>query len=214
MTAAVGLLLLPLLLYIAGVLVTHMVTARYALCAAIGFSLVLTFLVHRAARGNSVIGTALLLSCLGVFVCGSVLRGNLTTRQQQRSLRILRVLLAGQPGHLPVVVDDPHKSLELAHYESPQNAARLFYMVEPESALRYQSVPYPATRWLKLRNWLPIQPEKLAVFRKTHQQFLLYVTGSPNGWVLPKLAADGATIQVAAIQGGHSLYLVNDKQPR
>jgi hypothetical protein len=210
MTAAAGLLLLPFLLYIAGVLVTHMVTGRYALSAAIGFSLVLTFLVHRAARGNSVIGTALLLSCLAVFACGPALRGHFAARQQQHSLRILGVLLAGQPSHLPVVVDDPHKLLELAHYENPEIAARLFYMIEPESALRYQSVPYPATRWLKLRNWLPLRPERLALFRKTHQQFLLYVTGSPNGWVLPKLVADGATIQVAAVQGRHSLYLVND----
>jgi hypothetical protein len=209
--AAAGFALIPFLGYLVAVWVTKMITFRYVLPAVIGFSILVTWTLYRRTRSSALSGVVLVCLLAGAAAAGQIRAYRYDVRSRQSATASLRQLLSGQPGWLPVVVDDPLRCLELCHYEKPDVASRLFYLVDPEASLHFGSVPYQETTdWLMMNRFMPVRAETMEAFRQRTKQFLLYATGSPLGFVLAKLAAGGARIRLLAVRGGESLFLVDD----
>jgi hypothetical protein len=207
LAATLGFLLLPVLGYISSELLTNVISPRYMLPVIIGFSTTLTFMLFRITRGSALFGVAavaLTLLAYGVSI-------PLTARAiQNRSQSTLREFLTGQSETLPIVIDDPLYAMESMHYEPPEIADRIYYLVEPQSQRRYGDIPYQGTTWLKMREIFPIRAERLSTFRRNHKEFLVATMRPDHAYILPTLLADGVTIQLVASKGNDRLFHVRD----
>jgi hypothetical protein len=210
--AGIGLLLLPVLGHAVAVLHTKMIAGRYVLSAVLGFTILFTLIAFRAARGGAAAGTVLFLVALGSVVAYQVPIARGAFRARRESSGMLRSLLANQPAGLPVVVNDPQRFFVASHYESPEIASRLFFLVDPEASYRYGNIPYAGRGLAALQRIAPIQVRELAAFRKVQKEFLLYRVKSDQEFVLAAIVADGASVQLLAAQGGEYLFLIKDRQ--
>ena len=209
--AAAGFLLLPCLGYLAAVSVTKMIAFRYVLSTVIGFSILAAWTLYGRTRSSAVWGIALVCILAASAAADQVMafRNEIPSRLSETTR--LRTLLSGQPDTLPVVVDDPIRSLELFHYERSDVTSRLYYLIDPAASLRFGATPYEeGTDWLLMNRFMPVRAEMEEPFRRRTKRFLLYTTGSPLGFVLAQLTAEGADIHLLAGRGGESLYLISD----
>mgnify|MGYP001594038629 CR=1 FL=1 len=209
--AGIGLLLLPVLGCAVAALHTKMITARYVLPTVLGFTILFTLIAFRAARGGAAAGTVLFLVALGSVVAYQVPIARGTFRARRESTGTLRSLLAKQPAGLPVVVNDPRRFFEASHYESPEIASRLYFLVDPEASYRYGRVPYAGRGLLEMQRVAPIHVRELAPFRKARKEFLVYRVKSDFEFVLAAVVADGASVQLVAAEGGEYLFLVKER---
>jgi hypothetical protein len=208
LAAAVGFLLLPFAAWAVAELVTNRLTARYAIGAVLGLALLVGHAAYLAARGSALFGIALLTVCLGAFGVGGIALGLRTAGERGQELRALPSLLSTAPAGLPVAVDDPLRALELMYHAPPDVAARLVFLVDPSSSVRYGRIPYPGGTWLRMRDLFPgVRAERLGPFRRAHPEFLVYGTGSPFGWLVEALAAERSDLRLVAVRGSHRLYL-------
>ncbi|MDP2996344.1 MAG: glycosyltransferase family 39 protein [Bryobacterales bacterium] len=210
--AGIGLLLLPILGCAVAALHTKMITGRYVLSTILGITILFTLIAFRAARGSAAAGTVLFLVALGSVVAYQVPTRRYELRARRESTGTLRTLLANQPADLPVVVNDPARFFEASHYQSPEIASRLFFLVDLASSKRYGKIPYAGRGMLEMQRIAPVQVQELAAFRKARSEFLVYWVKSDFEFVLAAVVADGASVQLVAAKGGEHLYLVKDRR--
>jgi hypothetical protein len=206
---AAGLLLLPVFLYVVGVLVTHMVAARYALATVIGFAILATLTLYRAARGSPLVAAATLTILVLSFVPEHVSHA-MRLREDFTRPSALEALLQGQPTDLPIAVDDPLRCLELQFYERKAIATRLRYLVDPEGSLRFGPYYYPGKGWLRLKQFIPLGADEIGPFRARHSRYLLFTGDGPRGFITQRLVESGAHLEALSAVGAETLYLVTE----
>jgi hypothetical protein len=206
--AAVGFLLLPLVGVLVGELVTGAYVERYVLSAAIGPALLVPLALHRIAGGRPRIAmvTAALLS-LWFAILFQYWHRDIGVDLDRRD-RLVAFVQEHVAGDLPVAVAHPHDYLELAH-DAPQSiAARLVRLSDPERSLEYTDSRSTEDGLVVLAGFAPL---RVVPYEEQRAPFLLLrtVRGEAGDWIEPALAADGARMQVVAVDESDGFTLVH-----
>jgi hypothetical protein len=208
--AAVGFLLMPLLGTLAAVLVVNAITARYVLSTALGFSILLAFTAFRAMRSSAVAGIAFVFVVAAIGAVGVAFEWY-TLGNQRAELEEFRELLSDQPADLPIVISSPIPAWELMHYERPETAARLYYVVPRPTDRSPQELAawHDRQTWLKLPRYFPVQAEELPLFVDSHRRFLFLDSRTSGTRRLRPLLELGAALELVAAGHGLRLYMVD-----
>lgn len=206
--AALGLACLPFLGWMMAAVKTSAITERYVLEAVIGLAVLVGFGCGLALQPAALAGIA--LAALATTGFERVLE----TRALLRSRTASDVPDLSRYPDLPVVVQDAHRFVSLAH-AAPRLASRLIYIADPDEQGRYAAFSSVDQGLLLLPRFIPqLRVQGLLPFLDGHRRFLLLWSPTWSGWLLQKLVHDGARIEVASSSGSGGadmLLLVSSK---
>ena len=97
---------------------------------------------------------------------------------------------------LPFVANSALTYLQMDHYENPALVARLYYLVDPESSVKYMQSNL-TEGVLVMKQYFPLRSNvsSYADFAATHRHFLVWgEIDREQGWLLTKLKAEGAQV--------------------
>jgi hypothetical protein len=96
---------------------------------------------------------------------------------------------------LPFVTNSVFTFVEMDRYENPALIARLYYLVDPESSIKYAHSNL-TEGMLVMKQYFPIRANvsPYADFAATHRHFLVWGEMDLNGWLLRKLKTEGAQL--------------------
>jgi 4-amino-4-deoxy-L-arabinose transferase-like glycosyltransferase len=117
---------------------------------------------------------------------------------------------AGHPD-LPIMISDGDDYLPFVYYAAPEFEKRLVDVVDPPEAIAYIGNDTVEKDLLRLLSYYPLQVHEFQAFASDHPSFLLYSNGSANDWWPRRLANDGYSLEVVAMEGGRKVYLVTRK---
>ena len=208
--AAVAYLALPVVAIVLAKLVTGAFTDRYALPAVLGLAMIVSWGAFHLLDGRAAMGVLLAALLVGWFVIFAGVAPALQLRQgagEQRA--IYRFLQTAAPGNTPIVIADPHAFFQLTYYAPPELAPRLVYLVDPAEALRHLDTDTVDLGMREFGRWNTLRVEPYRAYLSAHPHFLLYANRSSWAWLLTALAATSARLEVVALDGGASLFLVD-----
>ena len=185
-----GTLLAPALIVLAVMWAKLAFWPRYGSCAAVGASLLLTFLVAYKSNRAPSVGVLAAVLLLGNF-CAVHLIPAQKPERPSTAYREIRP-------DLPFVAASGLTFLEMDHREPAEFISRLHYLTDREAAVRYANATIFET-YPVLRQWFPIRAkvEPYREFAARHGCFLVFATpGYPEDWLLDKLKDDGADIRL------------------
>jgi hypothetical protein len=211
MAAAFGFTVIPVVAVLLAKLVTGAFTARYALPAVIGFSILLAVAASNFRDGRALIGAALVLSLCGWFVVQGVrsYRDMATLLDQAYTYKFLQ---SQREHELPIVVSDLHKFMLLTYYAPRELAARLVYLADPGLSLRYLGYDTVDQGILDLKPWFPPKIERYGPYVASQRRFFVYGNLGGMNWLLNELTAAEMRIELRGRQGAHLLFLVSPNE--
>lgn len=167
---------------------THAFVDRYVLWAVLGFALLIGVAICKAARGQVVVGLALVgilvaqiaREEIGVFLRVPTLRESEDVRQQLESL---------PDGPEPIVIADSHVFLELCYYAEPRFRQRFIYPVSRDLALHYIGYDTEPLLLVPLSHRANIHVEAYDALVAEYPRFL--VAGPPRDYLPWYLASIG-----------------------
>lgn len=200
-------LAIPALAVLLGVFLTGTFTLRYALPLAVSVSIVLPVVVRwlNPAGGPAEIALCLLLLWGFSGVVRHSPRDVPATVRDPLAARPLLASALSQPG--PVAVGGSLQFLQYWFYTPPNLRGRLWYLADPDAAVRYTGSDTIDRGYLALSRWTPVTVQRYDEFVRRHSAFRLYTGGS--GWLLPRLREEGATLELLGREPAGELYLVS-----
>ena len=216
--AALGLIVLPLVIVIVAKVATGAFTNRYALSAVLGFAVLAGFGVAAAFRRHPLMRGAAAAALVGWFALSqarelieptgfSVPVSQLSIEWPSRSLTTVA-------RELPFVVADPHTFTQLSHYGSPELTARIAYLADPALALKHLGHNSVERGMLDLvKPWFRMNVVEFEPFVAEHSRFLIYgdfVELEFLNWIVTELQARGLRFELLNRQGDH-LFLLASK---
>lgn len=188
----VALLLPPVILNVLSALRNISFFARYGFPTILITNLLVVLLLAYKARGSRLAGFAAALVILAFAVFLPVFSAR-TARASQ--VRLPEPLDRIHP-ELPLVANSAFTFLEMDHYEKPPLVARLHYLVDEASAMKYSGSNL--TEGIgALKAYFPIRSniESYSDFAAAHHHFLVWgEPGEQQGWLLTKLKAEAAQV--------------------
>ena len=184
-------LLLPALLNVVSVLRHIAFFARYGYLTVLTTNLLVLLFIAYRSRANRLSGLVSALIIFGFTLYPSAL---VLVRNGQAS--VARQDFDQVHPELPFVANSAFTFLEMDHYEQPALLARLYYLVDPESAMKYAQSNL-TEGLLTMKQYFPIRANVSSYgdFAATHRHFLVWgETGEQQGWLLTKLKAEGAQV--------------------
>jgi hypothetical protein len=193
---ACGLLLLPLIEGIAGMLVLGAFTPRYAISSLIGAAIVFGWAVGSLGRRPAYLVAAaitliLLLRQLPVDI-GRMAQFAAGVTPAGKAHRDFEAIYRRTNVGLPVVVSDGHLFIEACHYSDPENQSRIIYLQDRKLALRFtgnDGIDATNEAW---KRYLDLHLEDPGAFLATHRDFVVIRRGDDNEWLSPYLRNIGA----------------------
>jgi len=189
--------LLPPAILNAMAILKHMVFYdRHAILTVMTGNLLVLLFIAFEARTNRLAGMAAALVIVGfaLFLPGWRL-ARLATPAEASETATRKDYDRIHP-ELPIVANSALTYLEMDHYENPALLARLYYLVDSESAIKYMQSN--ATEGvLVMKQHFPIRANvsRYADFAATHRHFLVWgAIEKQQGWLLTKLKAEGAQV--------------------
>jgi hypothetical protein len=204
-----GLIGMPAVGVFLAMAMSSLFTFRYALAATLGFGIVVASAVSAADRGRPTVGVLCLLVLLGHLAVLEAWKGN--GLRGTDSSQVPAVLRPGQYDTLPIVVHDRLRFWPLAHYAPPALSSRLTLLVDVDASQRFTGSSYPDRAMLTLSQSVALRVVEYRSFLDKYDRFLVYWRPMPCGWVLAKLAEDGARIELVSHVGQEFLFLVTRK---
>jgi len=210
-TLLIGLLLLPVIAFVALKIVGGPLLTRYVLSGVLGMALAISC-VRRAPKGAGVI----LFAAFGFLA----LIHELLFWKSVHGLRVERPTehleaLLESAGHrdLPVAIADGIHFLPLELYASPRWKDKLVYLVDPGKAVQYVGSDTVDRNFVPLRQYLPYNMPNFPEFARTHREFLMYVESGESGldWLAQYLPTVSKSMQVVSADAERKLYLVKLK---
>lgn len=208
--AAVVLALLPFFGLFLALFFTNALNERYVLPAVVGLA-ILFGLAARAASDRPGLLVAWLALLVGVFAARQILVARWVHQDRDRYAHVAVAAADAQP-ELPIVVQDPLLFLEYAKNLPAPLSGRLRYLAEPESQQAFTGFANVDPGLLLLREYAALPIEKAADFLPKHDRFYVLWTPGRFGWILQKLAAEGARLEVKESGTGRVVVLV-DRSP-
>jgi Dolichyl-phosphate-mannose-protein mannosyltransferase len=188
--AAVLLAAIPLVGVIGALLVTHIFNERYVLIGLAGFCLLVPMLAAEFIGSRS----AGALVMLGVLAWGMGIRsldhpydGNPFDGEP-----VLREALERGP----VVIPDGQLFLQMWYYAPERYKSSLIFPVDNAAAVKYMGYDTIDGGVRLLRPWAAVNVVEWADFVRDTREFMAYQTSLRPGWVLARVVAEGATVEV------------------
>ncbi len=204
-----GLLALPLAVFVAMKITHGGLTARYMLPAGLGVPLAAGCILPRFDRR--------LVALFGILLCfGLAAQETLFWLGQRHHLgkvispaqEVEELVNKADRPDLPVVVSYGIDYFQLVYYGSPALVTRLVHVVDPPQATVYLGNDTVDKELLILRSYIPLQVYEFHDFAAKHPEFLLY-TGSD--WWAARLVDDGYVLRLVAIHEYRRVYRVSPK---
>ncbi len=177
---------IPLIVFVAGVLITRTFNERYALAAALGIAILYARLIERLPRGGWMACFLLALSC-GLWDIHAL---RSLAPEQDSDLALLRQATGGEP----IVIGEGLHYLQLDEAADPGLRRRLVFLHGPDSA------GFDPTNEHQVERWAPIRPElaieDLAAFVKANRSFYLLGDSDPKDVVTGYFIRSGAVRSV------------------
>ena len=174
---------------------------RYASPAAEMISVLIVLFVAYESKANRLSGFVA-AGVIFAFLVSSPLLAGLDHEPFQAANQVPRISISRTPfgqvhPELPLVINNALVFLELDHYELPDVLARLYYVTDVDSALKYTRSN--VTEGLPvLKQYFPIRANvsRYSDFISTHRHFLIWGRMDDElGWLLRKLRADGVGLR-------------------
>ncbi len=202
---------------------THLYLERYGLIANIGFACGVGLLLYYVCHGDPVPARYACLAFVLAFVAVEArdLRDILRRWTALTPLPAPASFLPDQPevtaaNGLPIVVSGPHDYLVADHYATPPVAARIRYLDDPASEMKYTNTNHIDASLPRDVPWF--KPRSRIVpydtFVKQNPHFLLAMSQHELEWVPKRLHDEGATMNVRWIAADHLHMLVDVTMPR
>jgi len=204
-SAALGLVLIPVFAYLVASSVSHVFMTRYGLAAVVGLSILFASFAHRYADDRTLAGAAITLLFAAWFAGGFFL-----WMANAAGARVSAASIGGTPPHvyeiapemvekdLPFVASNGLFFLEADHYAPAAFTSRLVYLSDPELAIRYTGTDVFDRGLPILEKWFPIRArvEDYSSFVGRHRRFLAFGGfDHPLGWLTKKLLDEGAELR-------------------
>ena len=191
--AALVLMLLPFFGFLVAKFLTHAFTPRYFLPAAVGVTLIFSFLLYQVNFSPPWVSSVFIIILLSLFIFRQAgdFRG-LTGGKPGINKEVMQIL--STTGDDPIVIVDAHSFLEFSHYVPPGLKKRLFYLTNWDAAIRYTGSDSNDRSLSLLSKKVPLGVENYHSFLSSHERFFLFSTrgGKRHFWVVPQLLEDGA----------------------
>ncbi len=94
---------------------------------------------------------------------------------------------------------------QLAYYWPRKLRSRIYYLTDPEAALRFGRSHAGEVAATRLAPWLPLNIQPYDKFVSQQQEFLLLQEG---GWQKGQLLADGAQLDLQGALSDYGVYVV------
>jgi hypothetical protein len=203
-----GLLLLPLMSFLAAFFLHVPMISRYVIASTLAVALV-TGSFRIAPKSISVIAFSFFVFSVGINEAmfwnsfGSSPAGRQTVLMESVIRR------AGHP-ELPVVVAHGLAFLPLARYGSPELQSRLAYLVDVRKALEYSRTDSIDENLIRLRRYTVVRASDFSEFEHSHSEFLLFtIQLKPDlDWLTPYLAKTARSMEVLAKSRDGKVYHV------
>jgi len=168
---------------------------RHAFLTVLTVNLLVVLFIAYESRANRLSGMAAALMILG-FSMFFLWRLDMNSVEPDLKAPLLGKDLNGIHPELPLVADSILTYLEMDHYENPAVLARLYYLVDPESSIKYTHSNL-TEGVLTMQQHFPIRANASTYgdFAMQHRHFMIF--GDPEqhrGWLLLKLKAEGAQV--------------------
>ena len=205
---AVGLILIPAAAVALAATVTHVYMDRYGLAAVIGSGVLFAFLGFTRSGDRNVAGVTVLVIFVLAFIAPlletsldastqSVTSQNRTPDQIEKDL--------------PLVIGSGLLFLPIDHGATTDLASRLYFLRDPQAALRYTGSSVFDNGYLIVKRWFPIRGhiEDYDKFISEHQRFMVYgPMHFPLDWLIFRLIDDGARMNLRGQFGENLLFEV------
>lgn len=196
--AMAGLALIPFAGVLLGKTVTGVFTPRYVMPAALGISVLAGWGLALLTRGRPRTALAATLILLACFLGVAIRHGRAAVRDLEQLRQDSRLLASTDPG-LPIALANPHLFFKLSHYAPPPVSRRLFYLADPEIAVRRTGTDTPELGLMTLRRWAPLRVMGYREFTQSHAEFLIYGYPGPFAWLVPELVDERRGIEIVKI---------------
>jgi Dolichyl-phosphate-mannose-protein mannosyltransferase len=203
--AIVACLLLPVVEVIAAMMTTGVFVPRYALPLVVGVGLGLPLAIWRIGRDARGDMAFALVVAISFGITGyRALRNAPAAYVDPIDGRPLLGASLREPK--PVVVTGGLMFLQLWYYTPPELRGRLWYLADPEAAIKRTGSATIDRGLLALAKWTPVNVSDYASFVNRYDGFRVYTAGS--GWLLNRLEGEDCVIeQVGAELGGRLLVV-------
>ncbi len=197
---------------------------RYALAAVIGFVVLASRALYLAAKGDTRIGAIVFLLLTGVFV-ERFISDAFARPDIQPPLRVVYAsateppadsknsvpghpLLSVVPEDMPLVISDPFRFAQVAHYAAPGVAARTYYLTDAKAALHYTTTNSFETALPIMFRTLPIPGHVVpySTFVSPGRRFFLYTSSNGFDWLMAQLGAENTELRFAGRFADVSLF--------
>jgi hypothetical protein len=198
-------LLIPLSGVILGLMLTGVFVPRYAMAAALGLSLVVPLaLWQRQTRGGA--AEFLLCAFLLVNFGRSIGPSLMSPPMMLDPFQARPVLRSAVASGSPVISNSSLQFLQYWYYTPAAMKGRLRYLADVEEARKYTRSDTIDRGYLVLRRWTAVPIDLYDDYVAGHREFRVHEAGS--GWLLRKLAENGASTDEIARGPGERLFLV------
>ncbi len=215
LAAVLSLAGMPFLVWIVACLYTKAFTPSYPIVAVIGLAILLVVLVDTNQEHRILFGGAMALCFLG-FAAVQLRHSVNELFSGAPADKASSLHPSGWQGHfelpasldigeLPVVISDPHTFGYLTHYAEARFKRRLYYLTHHTAAVRYSGYDTDDRLLGALKHWTDWNVEDYSAFVEKNGKFLVYST---EGWLVPKLLADHAHIELLGQYEDEYLYRV------
>jgi len=199
--ACVTLAAMPLALYVGSLFLPIPFYSRYVLPVVIGVTILSVLFLYRIG-GNNAQFRRLVIS-LVVWVCllpWTVWHITLFFIQnpQRAVIAATKINFDLEPS-LPILVDNQSDFLSLYFYAPKSMRTRLFTLQDSDSAIKYLGSDTTDRSLRLLQGFRDFHVTSYQEFMSAHHDFLIART-KPEGWILQKLNADGAQIELISDQ--------------
>jgi len=171
---------------------THAFVPRYGFWGVIGIGLGVGYATYFSGAGSRVIAGLTLTGLLAGFALTQGYEVRRLSSYRVEALDPLEPVLAAG---LPVVYASPVDYLQAAYYAPPQVNRRLVYIADPAIALRLAGSDSAERALILLARMAPLHVETFDEFT-THARRFVVIESGELGWIVPELAARGATVRV------------------
>jgi mannosyltransferase len=204
-----GLVLLPVLGFVAAKITHGPFLARYFLPTILGMIATVGFVLGQVkVKGVAATGVFVLLAVASqeVGVWGSGLRVFGSPGSETNEISSLSEYAKKE--NLPIVISDAGNYVEFVSYAPASLRENVFALTDPASATVYAGTDTLDKLVLALRSYSITGVENYATFAAAHPAFLLCSNGSRFDWWPARLAHDGAGLQLLTVQGDYKVYRV------